>query len=553
MIGPGVLEVIWHRLIAVLEEASWTIVRTSLSHTVREAHDFGCLLYDVNGRLVVQNTTVAAKIGVYHTLLPNVLKYYRQAAMQPGDVFICNDPWLTEGHLYDISLLMPIFSGSRVLAFAECIAHVSDIGGSLSSTVSDLYGEGLQIPVCHFVRAGEESNEVVRFIENNVRVPELVIADLRSLVACLFVIEKKCLSILAENEETDLGEVFEQILSRSESAVRAGIKANLQPGSYAAEITADGGSNEGILLRLTATVDNDSVFLDFTGSSSQVPIGVNVCYNYAYAWAVFAVRTMSDFSVPNNAGCFAPISMVAPVATVINSVPPAPVRNRAAVAHFVPQVILAALSQASKTRAMAESGSPLWVHRITGHDALGRRLAGMMLYNGGMGARTGADGPNATSFPANARSVPIELAELYLPIRFEQKSLIHDSGGLGEWRGGCGQRVAFKVLSGAALRILYLHERTRHPARGVGGGGPGRCGHARVNGQLLPPHGEMFLRGGDTVELETPGGGGLGNPNARSPTALAADIRERLVTACGDTVREELPGGAGCPIPRVEV
>lgn len=509
----GELEALWLKLLAMLEEASWTIVRTSLSPLVRDSFDFGCLIYDPAGRLVAQNTTVAAKIGVYHTLLDSLKEYYPFSSMRPGDVFISNDPWLTEGHLYDVSVVMPIFRNARIVAFVECIAHLADIGGSLSNTVVDLFGEGLQIPICRLVNAGEESGEIVRFIEKNVRVPEMVMADLRALTSCLFAVRDKCMKVMGDHGLEDFDDVFAEIRVRSEQALRAGIRVNLRSGTYLGEVRADGNSEDGIRVRVTATVDDDSVLLDFTGSSEQAKIGINSCFNYSYGWALFAVRTLTDTSIPNNAGCFVPVRMFAPPETVVNPIRPAPVRNRASIAHFVPQAIYSALSGAAKKgRIMAESGSPLWVHRIAGHDTRGEPVAGTITYNGGMGARSAADGPSATSFPSNTANTPIEVLENCFPIRFTHKSLLDGSGGTGEYCGGRGQSIGFEVLPKAFLRLLYMHERTKFPAQGVLGGGNGRPGTARINGTLLPSHGELELHQADRLELETAGGGGLGPP-----------------------------------------
>lgn len=506
----GELEVLWLKLLAVLEEASWTIVRTSLSPTVRDSFDFGCLMYDASGHLVAQNTTVAAKIGVFHTLLDRIEEHYPRSSMRPGDIFVTNDPWLTEGHLYDVSVVMPIFRSTRIVAFVECIAHLADIGGSLSSTVKDVFGEGLQIPICRLFDAGNEVPEVVRFIEKNVRVPKLVLADLRALTASLFVIRDKCMRIMEDHDLGDFDDLFAEIQLRSERALRAGIRANLRPGTYVGEVRGDGHTDDGIRLCLKATVEEEAVQLDFSGSSEQATIGINSCFNYSYAWAAFAIRTLTDTSIPNNAGCFKPVQMFVPPRTIINPLHPAPVRNRASTAHFVPQAIYATLAPAAKKRIMAESGSPLWVHRIAGRDAEGEPLAGTTLYNGGMGARSGADGPSAMSFPTNAGNTPIEVLENWFPIRFVCKELIDGSGGAGRYHGGCGQRIAFDVLPNAKLHLLYMHERTKSPARGVLGGEAGRTGKSRKNDVLLPSHGEVDLEGGDRLELETPGGGGLG-------------------------------------------
>lgn len=525
---PVRLEILWQRLLTIIEEASWAIIRTSFSTAVRESKDFGCLLYDRRGRMLGQNVTTAAKIGVWHTVLPKVFELYPITQMKPGDVFITNDPWLTEGHLYDTTVIAPVFHRGHVIGFAECIAHLSDIGGSMRSDAHDLYEEGLQIPIVRIRESGEEVAEIVRFIATNVRTPEPCLGDIRAMIVCLGVMARKLVAFIDENDLPDIDGVAEAIIERTAAAMRAGIQEAIHPGTYTYEITTDGYRKE-TTLKASVAVSSSGVTVDYSGSSPQSPFGINCCWNYVYGWTTFALKAIACPDGPVNAGTFEVINVIAPEGSVLNPTRGAPVRMRAATGQLIPQLIYGALATASERAIVAEGASPLWIQRMFATDASGTRVAEMTMCSGGTGARPGADGRDAHSSPANAGNTPIEVLERVLPVQFAARGIIPDTGGRGTYRGGNGQRVAFRIHPGATVRVLFQHERIRHPARGVAGGRPGATGRTIVNGREVDGISEFTLVGGDEVVLELPGGGGFGSPEKRDPQLEARDNADGLM------------------------
>lgn len=541
--NPVVLEVLWQRLLAILEESAWTIVRSSFSSAVREAWDFSCLLYDRSGRMIAQNAGVSGKIGVWHTSIPEILARFPEHELAAQDVIVSNDPWLTEGHLYDTTVVMPILRQGRLIGFAECIAHLSDIGGSISNAARDIYEEGLQIPICKLVEAGIENRLVCEFIEANVRTPQYDMGDLRALIAALGVTEAKVQRLLDEYRLDDLEDVADGIIGRTEAAMREGIRATLPQGTYTYEIRGDG-FDEPIVLKASITVGDGSIVVDYSGSSPESRYGINCPLNYATAWTVFALKTIVSPGIPNNLGSFLPVEIVAPERTIINPLRPAPVRMRAATAHYLAPVIQGALAAAVPTRGIAESGSPTWINRFFGTDRRGKPFAVLLGLSGGMGARTGMDGYHCLNYPTNMAATSVEVLEETMPVRILEKSLIRDSGGAGRFRGGCGQRFVMQGL-GLPIRTLLQHERTRLAAIGAAGGHPARTGRSRLNGVPLPSKTQIEITAGDVLEIETPGGGGMEAPERRSAEEQRADLRSGLVTAPAHNVAALAASEAG--------
>jgi N-methylhydantoinase B len=527
---PVRLEVLWQRLLTIIEEASWAIIRTSFSVAVRESKDFGCLIYDKNGRMIAQNVTQASKFGVWHTVLDELFRLYPVDALGPGDVFISNDPWLTEGHLYDTTVIAPVFSRGQLVGFAECIAHLADIGGSMRSDSRDLFEEGLQLPIMRLRSGGAENAELIRLIERNVRTPVACMGDIRAMVVSLDVMCSKVTAFIEENRVDDFSALADAIIEATANAMRAGISAALVPGTYRYEITSDGYRRETVL-KTTVTVAEGSVDVDYTGSSPESAYGINCCWNYVYGWTTFAVKSIACPVGPVNAGTFQPVKVFAPERTILNPLRPAPVRMRAATGQLVPQLIFGALTGSTGGRAaMAEAGSPLWIQRFFARNADGRGVAEMVMSNGGTGGRADGDGRDAHASPANAGNTPVEVLERALPITLLARELLPDSGGAGKYRGGTGQRVAFRANSGASIRALFQHERQHHAARGAAGGMDGATGRTLVNGREVDGISEFDLVGGDEVVLELPGGGGYGPAYERSSLLLKRDLAAGLVS-----------------------
>lgn len=523
------LEILWQRLLTIVEEAAWGVIRTSFSVAVREGRDFGCGIYDANGRMLAMNMTEASKSIVYHTVIAELLELYPPSTINPGDVFITNDPWLGEGHLYDTTVAAPIFHCGRLVGFAEASAHLSDIGGSVRSDAHEIYEEGLQIPLVRFRSAGTEESDLIRFIETNVRTPAASIGDVRALVVSLDIIAESVEKFLSASDLPDLADLADAIVSRTAEAMRAGIRDVLDDGRYTYEIRSDGYKQETVL-KVTAIVEDDRLVLDFSGSSAASEYGVNCTLNYVYRWATFAVKALVCPDGHVNEGTFEPVEVSAPDGSLLKPRRPAPVRMRAATGQLVPPLVFGALAQASKRPVATEGSAPLWIQRIIATTATGRRVAEMLMTNGGTGARATADGKDTLAMPSNSANTPVEILESVFPITVVARELRPDSGGAGEFRGGNGQRVVFRVGEGASVRALFQHERHHHPARGMNGGSDGAVGRTLVNGTEVPAITDVDLHSGDEVVLELPGGGGWGSPRDRARARIELDLEEGLIS-----------------------
>jgi N-methylhydantoinase B len=525
-IGQARLEVLWQGLLAITDEAAWTLVRTSFSNVVREAWDFSVMLYDERGRLVAQNAVVAGKIGVRHFAVEAVLDLYRDR-IRPGDVFLTNAPWLSDGHLYDPAIVRPLFFDGRLTGFAECTEHLSDIGGSISSIPRELIEEGLVIPVIRLVQEGEENDEIVRLIEANVRTPRQDLGDLRAMISATRACEQRLVELLERNGLDGVLELADEILERSEEATRASIRRAIPDGVYEGGAYGDGW-NEPLVVRVRIEVRDGDVTIDFTGSSPQSSVGINSPLNFTASWAAFAVHCVAGVEVGSNHGSFAPIRVTAPEGCVVNPRRDAPVRMRATSSLLIPNAIFDALALQAGDRVLADSSSPTWVERISGTTASGRRFSQIITANGGMGARLGKDGISCLPFPNNASNTPVEVIEETMPLLVEERRLVEDSGGPGRFRGGLGQQETFRLL--ADLNLIFQNAHLTDGPRGRLGGKSGLAGSASVNGEPVPANAQRSLVAGDRFTLRLPGGGGMQDPHERPRDAVAHDVKEQLVS-----------------------
>ncbi|MGG5812142.1 hydantoinase B/oxoprolinase family protein [Falsiroseomonas sp. CW058] len=515
----------WGRIGGLMDEAAETFVRTSFSSVVRDNWDMAVGLMDGAGRQFAQSSrSVPSFVGTMPHTLAAMLRRCPAEALRPGDVLISNDGYLGTGHLNDITMVKPVFLRGRIAAWIGSTFHATDIGGAPSVEARDSWEEGLTIPVARILRGGEENEDVVAFLEANLRQPAEVLGDLRAQFAMYEGAEARLLRILAEEGIADPGELSAEIFARSERAMREAIAA-VPDGEVTDEVTADGFEHP-VTIRLRLAIRGDALTLDFTGTDPQIARPVNSPLNFTRAYSNYAVKCAFDPATPNNDGCFRPISLVAPEGSIVNPRRPAPVWGRHLTGHYLPMLVLAALGRMIPDRVIAESGSPLWNVYFTGEQPDGRRYVRMFFMNGGHGAAAAHDGPSCLSFPSNVATQPVEQFENAVPMLITEKALIPGSGGAGRMRGGLGQRLSFRVVGDRPVTATYRHERVQHPPRGILGGGPGRGGRDLVNGQPVAAKARIVLQPGDVLTYETPGGGGFGPPAARDPEAIARDAAE---------------------------
>ncbi|MFA5551643.1 MAG: hydantoinase B/oxoprolinase family protein [Trueperaceae bacterium] len=508
---PATLQVIWGRLVATVDEAAATLVRTSFSTIVRDSNDYACVITDATGRSLAQSSlSIPSFIATLPRTVRAMLERFPAETLAPGDILVTNDPWLGTGHLPDLSMAVPLFRDGRLVAFAATAAHLPDIGGRIRSPdARELFEEGLRIPISKLVSAGTVNEQLVELIEANVRVPMQVIGDIWAQASANHRAGTSLQTLLDDYALNDLVELASEIHGRSERAMRKAI-TELPDGSYEFEVRGDG-VTEPIVIHIAVRVHGDSLEVDYTGTSAQIPFALNVVPAYTFAYTAFALKCVLDPHLPNNEGCFGPISVTAPLGSILNPVAPAPVGARALTGHLLPPAVFGALHGAVPDRVQAASGSPLWAIQMAGEEPEGR-YAGLFFFNGGQGASSRRSGVHCLSFPSNMASTPVEVIERNLPLRVIEKSLRNGSGGSGANAGGMGQTLRLQHIGKGSASLAFMAERIKNPAFGLAGGGSGATGRVLLNGSEIDPKARFHLNPGDELLCQTPGGGGYGVP-----------------------------------------
>ncbi len=540
-------QLMWNRLLSVVEEQARTLVRTAFSTPVREAGDLSAGVFDLEGRMLAQAVTgtpghvnaMAASVGFF-------LRDHPVSTLEEGDVLVTNDPWEGTGHLNDFTVVTPAFLDGRPVALFAATSHIADVGGrGFGADANQVFEEGIRIPIGHLIRAGEVDETLMRMVRANVRDPDVAQGDLHSLAACNRTGCARLAAMMREFGLDALDHLADGIVSVSRRAMLERI-AELTPGTYRNRMTIDGYDRD-LELACALTVSPDGIRIDFEGTSPASPYGINVPETYTRAYASFGVRCVVGSEVPNNAGSLGVVDVAAPSGSLLAAKPPAAVSARHAIGQMLPDVVLGALSQAMPPGSVpAEGASCLWNPVIMG----GPGLVGSHSYDsreafvvnpfhtGGTGARPGKDGLSATSFPSGVRSTPVEITETVAPLVFWRKEYRRDSGGVGRYRGGLGQTMEIAHRDGAAFAVSKMFERVRNAARGRDGGGPGARGRVHVPGE-----GELRVKGrevvppGRRIVLETPGGGGLGDARERVRERVRDDVKDGYVSA--ERAREE--------------
>lgn len=507
------LEVLWRRLIGIVDEAAATLIRTSFSTLVRESNDFSCVITDDRGHSLVQSSaSIASFIGTLPITVRHFIRAFPPETLEPGDILVTNDIWYGTGHLPDVNIVKPLFHRDRLIGFSASTAHLPDIGGKIRSPdPREVYEEGLQIPMMKMYSRGRVDETLIKLIRYNVRVPDLVMGDLNAQITANELTEHRLRSLFEEYGFEDLRQLTVEINGRSEKAMRDALRA-VPDGSYTSELETDGLS-EPIRIRALLKKEGDRLLIDYEGSSPQVDRALNVAINYTYAYSVYPVKCALCPEVPNNEGCFRPIEVKAPEGSILNPMRPAAGGGRMLVGHYLPVAVFMALAPIIPKQVPAASGSPLWCVNFSGQDKRGKLTVGLFFQNGGMGATARRDGFSCTSFPSNVSNTPIEVLERISPFTFLEKTIIRNSGGEGAYRGGCGQRIVMRNDSHERITISFMAERTKIPAPGLLGGRPGACGAVLINDDPINPKETTSIDPGDTLTLVTPGGGGYGSPD----------------------------------------
>ncbi len=526
------MQIMWNRLISVVEEQAVTLIRTAFSTSVRESGDLSAGVFNRGGKMIAQ--AVTGTPGHVNAMAEAVGHFIRDIGPEnifEGDVYITNDPWKGTGHLHDFTVVSPSFRNGALVGYFACTAHVVDVGGrGFGPDANEVYEEGIFVPIMKFAERGKVNKDLVNILRNNVRESHQVVGDVYSLAACNEIGHRRLMDMMDEFDLADLETLGEFIFKRSYDATIERIAA-LPKGSYSNVMRVDGyGSPIDIAVRLD--VAEDYILADFEGTSPPSPKGINCPIIYSAAYACYGLKCSLAPEIPNNHASLLPFRMTAPKDCILNAQHPAPVSVRHVLGHLVPDAVLGAVHKMLPGRVPAEGAGALWnlhvsVRPLQGEKAPadGGQRAEVLLFNsGGAGARSTLDGLSATAFPSGVHSMSIEATEHVGPVIFWRKELRDGSGGAGQFRGGLGQVVEISPTDGHEMHFNAMFDRIDHPPRGREGGENGAAGAVLLDdGTRLASKGRQHVPAGRRLILQLPGGGGYGPVDKREAAAAERD------------------------------
>jgi N-methylhydantoinase B len=524
-----------------VEEQAQVLLRTAFSPIVREAGDLSAGIFDRQGNMLAQ--AVTGTPGHVNSMAESVKHFIRAfplKSMQPGDIYITNDPWMGTGHLNDFVLTTPAFHKAKLVGLFSCTSHLSDIGGiGFGPDGTDVFMEGLYIPFLKLADRGKLNETLMAMIRANTRLPIDTEGDVYSLAGCNDVGCQRLCEMMDEFGLKHIDILSKHITSRSRSAVLQAI-AGLPKGKWSNAMTVDG-YDEPLTLACTVEVSSNGIHVDYSGTGSAVRRGINVPLAYTTAYTVFGLACIVGKDIPNNAGSLSPLTVSAPLGSILNAPKPKAVAARHVIGQMLPDVVFGALRQAIPDRVPAEGTSCLWNLNVRGEtEDVGLGNYGFTMAvtsNGGTGARPMKDGLSATAYPSGVKGTPVEIAESITPLIFWRKEFREDSGGAGRTRGGLGQHIEVGSRIGKPFELLAAYDRIDHPPRGRDGGKDGAAGVVALkSGKKLKGKGFQLVPPDDRLVVMTPGGGGLGDPRKRNRAAVARDVTDGLVTADGAKV-----------------
>ncbi|WP_293574996.1 hydantoinase B/oxoprolinase family protein [Phaeobacter sp.] len=528
-------QILWNRLIAIVEEQAQTLMRTAFNPIVRESGDLSAGLFDLQGRMIAQ--AVTGTPGHVNTMAESV-RYFLEAFspddMHPEDIYLTNDPWKAAGHLNDFMLVRPCFHKGKLIGYTSCTSHLADLGGlGFGPDGSDVLDEGLFVPILKLVDAGKLDQTFMTLLKANSRVPIEVEGDTYALIACVECGSRRTSECLDDIGIDDLEDIADYIIDTSRSRTNDLVRA-LPDGVYDNQMRVDG-YDEPLDLVARMTIADGEITVDFTGTSGLSRKGINCPLNYASAYSCFALKCAVAPDIPNNEGSLQPLRIQAPENTIVNAQYPVPVAMRHVVGQLLPDVVFGCLHQAIPGRVPAEGACCLWDLPLRGGysgDGLGKtKFATELVHNGGTGARPTKDGFSATAFPSGVMGSLVEITESVSPLIIWKRELRPDSGGPGKYRGGLGQILELSSSEDAPISLFAALDRINHPPRGREGGHAGAAGVLQLsNGDRFHPKGEQIIPAGERLTVLTPGGAGYGAPEERHPQDVLRDVQTGLVS-----------------------
>ena len=527
-------QVMWNRLLSVVEEQGQTLVRTAFSPIVRECGDISAGVFDLEGRMMAQAVTgTPGHVNSMAESVRHFINHFPLNTMNEGDIFITNDPWMGTGHLNDFVLTTPCFKDNKIVGLFSCTSHLTDIGGlGVGPDATDIHMEGLYIPMLKLADRGVMNKTLLKLVSQNTRQPVETEGDVYSLAACNDIGCKRLVEMMNEFEIDDLKNLSDFIYDKSLSAVENEIK-KIPNGVYENLMMIDGFEKD-IKLEAKLTVYDKSISVDYTGTSDKSKFGINVPLSYTKAYTCFGLSCLVSAEIPNNAGSLKPFEIDAPLGSILNAPYPAAVCARHIIGQMLPDVVFGCLEKAIPEKVPAEGASCLWNITFRGKTDRGANnnslFAVTAVVNGGTGARPNKDGLSATAYPSGVRGTPVEINEAVAPLLFLKKEYNPGSGGKGKYNGGLGQLIEIKSAIDEDMDLLASFDRIKFPARGRLNGTNGKPGQVSIKGKgKLNGKGTQVIKAGDILQIHTPGGAGYGDCSKRDQVLLEKDLENEFL------------------------
>lgn len=531
---PVTTQVLRYRLESIADEMGFTLVRTSRSTVIKEIMDITCAVFDAHGRTLAQGHHAPMLLTGFEFTMVELLKRIKD--WEEGDVILSNDPYLGGQHLTDMQMFTPVFFEGQVVGFTGSIAHHSDVGGSAPGTVAggltEIYQEGLRLPMVRLYRAGHEVSDIFEVLRVNIRVPDKTLGDLRAQAAANFVGARRFQETLARYGRETVEASTAALMDQSERRIRDGL-ARVPDGTYTGEdfVDDDGVTDAPIRVVVNIHKKGDSATIDFEGTSPQVRGNVNCPIATTHAAVYYALICVIDPHVAPNSGCYRPFRVEAAPGLVVNPHPPAAVQARTTTSQKISEATFRALSQAYPDRVTAGSHGNIMTNAFSGYfPGTRKRFVCIDIQGGGAGGRPTKDGRDGQdSHLTRFMNSPVEAAELEYPLRVERYEFIPDSGGAGRHRGALALRRDIRALT--EMTFSRYADRQKFPPFGVLGGKAGAMGATYVNDKRVRSKGLDTLKPGDVVSLRTPGAGGYGDPKERDREEVLRDVRDGKISA----------------------
>ena len=527
-------QVMWNRLLSVVEEQGQTLVRTAFSPIVRECGDISAGVFDLEGRMMAQAVTgTPGHVNSMAESVKHFINHFPLNTMNEGDIFITNDPWMGTGHLNDFVLTTPCFKDNKIVGLFSCTSHLTDIGGlGVGPDATDIHMEGLYIPMLKLADRGVMNETLLKLVSQNTRQPVETEGDVYSLAACNDIGCKRLVEMMNEFEINDLKNLSDFIYEKSLSAVENEIK-KIPNGVYENSMMIDGFEKD-IKLEAKLTVFDKSISVEYTGTSDKSKFGINVPLSYTKAYTCFGLSCLVSAEIPNNAGSLKPFEIDAPLGSILNAPYPAAVCARHIIGQMLPDVVFGCLEKAIPDKVPAEGASCLWNITFRGKTDRGTNnnslFAVTAVVNGGTGARPNKDGLSATAYPSGVRGTPVEINEAVAPLLFLKKEYNPGSGGKGKYNGGLGQLIEIKSAIDEDMDLLASFDRIKFPARGRLNGSNGKPGQVSIKGKgKLNGKGTQVIKAGDILQIHTPGGAGYGDYSERDQVLLEKDLENEFL------------------------